>query len=101
MLMACAEYDGDDAFAAGLVDRIGDSIADIADCALEWAAELVELAPLTMCYNKRVLDAAVTTGSVGLEAELLAAFEFCWTSEDLAEGRAARLEDRRPEFHGC
>lgn len=97
MLMACAEYDRDKALAAGLVDRAG-SLAD----ALEWAAEMAELAPLTVRYNKRVLDSALDPGTDPgpVEAELEAAFEACWRSADFAEGRAAREQKRRPQFGG-
>lgn len=97
MLMACAEYDTDKALAAGLVDRAG-SMSE----ALEWAGEMAQLAPLTVAYNKRVLDSVLDTRGdrTTIEAELDAAFESCWTSEDFAEGRAARMEKRRPEFHG-
>jgi len=97
MLMACAEYDHDKSLAAGLVDRTG-SPSD----ALEWAAELARLAPLTVRYSKRVLDSALDSATVGaaLEAELATAFEGCWTSADFAEGRTARVEKRRAQFQG-
>jgi len=97
MLLACAEYDLDKALAGGLVDRTG-SLPD----ALEWAAELARLAPLTVAYSKRVLDSGCErrTDTDALEAELAAAFEGCWASQDFAEGQAARLEERRPEFRG-
>lgn len=97
MLMACAEYDLEKALAGGLVDRTG-SLAE----ALEWAAELAQLAPLTIAYNKRVLDSDLDSRTEGaaLEAELAAAFKSCWDSQDFAEGRAARTEKRRPQFRG-
>lgn len=95
MLMACAEYDRDKALAAGLVDRPGSL-----DVAMEWAAEMARLAPLTVRYNKRVLNAALAAGTdaANIEADLMAAFESCWASRDSAEGRAARVEKRPPQF---
>ena len=97
MLMAGAEYDQAKALVGGLVDRVG-TLSD----ALEWAAELARLAPLTLAYSKRVLDAGPRsrTDTEPLEAELAAAFEACWSSDDFAEGRAARVEKRRPHFRG-
>lgn len=97
MLMACAEYDHDKALAAGLIDRTGPPSE-----ALAWAAELAQLAPLTVRYSKRVLDAALDADAqdAALEADLAAAFEGCWNSADFAEGRAARVEKRRPQFRG-
>jgi enoyl-CoA hydratase len=55
------------------------------------------MAPLTLAYNKLVLD-RVDLPEDG--AELAAAFEGCWASEDIAEGRRARLEKRPPSFTG-
>lgn len=93
LLLACEQLDATAALACGLADRAG-SPAD----ALAWAADMAELAPLTLAYSKAALNAMVEPGAD--EAGLAAAFETCWASADLAEGRRARAEKRRPVFEG-
>jgi enoyl-CoA hydratase len=93
LLLACEELSADDALTCGLGDRAGDL-----DVALAWAAQMADLAPLTVAYNKQVLN-SLTEHDAG-EAELLMAFEGCWSSEDLQEGRLARTEKRPPAFKG-
>jgi enoyl-CoA hydratase len=93
LLMACSDIDGELAHARGLVDRLG-SLED----AVAWAADIAGLAPLTLTYYKQALNHV--GGSDLADPELLAAFEACWESEDLEEGRRARQEKRRPEFRG-
>jgi enoyl-CoA hydratase len=92
LLLACEQMGAELAHARGLVDRIGER-AD----AEALAADLATMAPLTLAYNKLVLD-RVDLPEDG--AELAAAFEGCWASEDIAEGRRARLEKRPPSFTG-
>lgn len=93
LLLACAQIDADLAQARGLVDRLGSL-----DDALAWAGEIAGLAPLTLAYYKQALNHV--GGSDLADPELLAAFEACWDSEDLEEGRRARQEKRSPEFRG-
>jgi enoyl-CoA hydratase len=93
LLLACEELSADDALACGLGDRAGDL-----EVALAWAQQMAELAPLTVAYNKRVLN-SLTESDPG-EAELLMAFEGCWSSADLVEARTARAEKRKPVFRG-
>lgn len=93
MLLGCAQLDAAEARAAGLVDRLG-AVAD----ALAWAAEMAELAPLTVAYSKRVLNDLFEPRLE--EKELDEAFEACWASADFAEGRRARAEKRPPAFEG-
>jgi enoyl-CoA hydratase len=90
--LSCDRLDAGLAHARGLVDRLGDR-----DAALAWAADLARLAPLTLRYSTLVLD---RTDLPDDDPELLAAFEACWASEDLAEGRSARREGRAPRFRG-
>src|ERR1700710_3144550 len=92
-LLACSRIDADLANARGLVDRLG-SMYD----AMEWAREIAGLAPLTLTYYKQALNHV--GGSDLADPELLAAFETCWESQDLEEGRRARQEKRAPDFQG-
>jgi enoyl-CoA hydratase len=93
LLLACDELDAAAARACGLADREG----DLAD-AIAWADRMTGLAPLTVAYNKAVLNAM--GGPDANEAALTASFETCWASADLAEGRRARAEKRTPVFRG-
>jgi enoyl-CoA hydratase/carnithine racemase len=96
MLLACEQLTASDAVADGLADRAGTLAA-----ALDWAAGLTELAPLTVAYNKQVLNQIFEPELDPLaDKELFDAFEGCWASEDFAEGRLAREEKRPPRFQG-
>jgi len=96
LLLACDQLDADAAVACGLADRMGDT-----DQALEWALGMTPLAPLTQAYSKRVLNAVFEPAFDGPgAAELDAAFEGCWASEDFVEGRRSRAEKRPPIFRG-
>ncbi|NMO92175.1 enoyl-CoA hydratase [Actinomycetospora sp. TBRC 11914] len=96
MLLACERLDHAAALAHGLVDRTGSP-----EDALAWAAEIAELAPLTLAYNKLAVNRLFedardpeTLDAVG------GAFAACWASEDLVEGRRAREEKRPARFRG-
>ncbi|HTF50698.1 MAG TPA: enoyl-CoA hydratase [Pseudonocardia sp.] len=96
MLLACEQLSASEAVAGGLADRAG-TLAD----ALDWAAGLTELAPLTVAYSKQVLNQVFEPELDPLaDKELFDAFEGCWASEDFAEGRLAREEKRPPRFQG-
>jgi enoyl-CoA hydratase len=93
LLLACDELDADAARRCGLAERTGS-----AEQAIEWAAGMTTLAPLSIAYSKQVLNAAFEPP---LHDEALdAAFEACWASADFAEGRRARAERRPPAFEG-
>jgi enoyl-CoA hydratase len=92
LLLACDTVGAELALNRGLVDRLG-----TLDDARALAAELAGLAPLTLAYNKLVLDRV----ELGEEDPVLAeAFESCWSSADLEEGRTARSEKRVPAYEG-
>lgn len=92
IMIGCDSVDAAHARTTGLADRDGD-----VDAALSWAGELATLAPLTLAYNKLVLN----TPDAGADDERLrAAFDACWASSDIDEARRAREEKRAPVFRG-
>jgi enoyl-CoA hydratase len=93
LLLACEQLGAAEALACGLANYAGDH-AD----ALARAHRLAEFAPLTLAYNKAVLN-ALCERDVD-EAELMSAFDRCWSSIDLTEGQRARGEKRSPVFRG-
>jgi enoyl-CoA hydratase len=93
MLLACDELDADAARRCGLAERTGTP-----QQAIDWAASMTPLAPLSIAYAKQVLNAAFEPPLQ--DAALDAAYEACWTSADFAEGRRARAEKRPPVFEG-
>ncbi|MEU6697558.1 enoyl-CoA hydratase [Pseudonocardia ammonioxydans] len=96
MLLACDQVDADTALACGLADRPGGL-----DEALDWAAGMTDLAPLTVGYSKRVLNEVFEPDLADdVAKDLDAAFEACWASDDFAEGRLSRTEKRSPVFRG-
>lgn len=96
LLLACDELDAAAAVACGLADRSGGL-----EEALEWARAMAVLAPLTQAYSKRALNGVFESDlDEPLASELTKAFEACWSSEDVEEGRRARAEKRAPVFRG-
>ena len=93
MLLAAERIPAEEALRCGLVDHLG-SAAD----ALQRAEAIAALAPLSLRYSKAALNAAPAPGPSA--AELQAAFQACWDSGDLQEGRQARSEGRPPRFEG-
>jgi len=92
LLIGCETVGAELALQRGLVDRLG-----TVEEAHAWAAELAGLAPLTLAYNKQVLDRVDLAES---DPVLQDAFRACWRSADLEEGRAARAEKRAPAYRG-
>ncbi len=93
MLLAAETYDGERLHAAGAVHRLGGL-----DEALEWAASIAGLAPLSVAGHKLALE--VVAGDVEPDDRVEAARAAVWGSADADEGRRAFLEKRRPEFRG-
>lgn len=89
MMLAGELIDRDEALGHGLVDKAG-----TLDDALAWAHEIATLAPLTLAYNKRVLN------GVDDDTAIEQGFRDVWASEDVREAAAARTEKRTPVFRG-
>lgn len=92
LLLACQQIEAGQAHVRGLADRLGGR-----EDALALAGELATLAPLTLRYNKLALDRTDLPADHPL---LVEAFERCWASADLVEGRRARAQRRPPVFTG-
>lgn len=93
MLLAAQTYTGEQLHAAGPVHRLGGL-----DVALEWAGRLAGLAPLTIRAHKLALESS--GGAPVLDHRFEEARAAAWASEDAAEGRAAFLAKRPPDFRG-
>jgi enoyl-CoA hydratase/carnithine racemase len=86
----------------GLVHEVAGA-EDLEGFALDWAAELVGNAPLSVRGNKRVLRAllaAEATLDPAVEAELIALRKACFASDDLVEGVKAFAEKRPARWRG-
>ncbi|HMS74601.1 enoyl-CoA hydratase [Gordonia sp. (in: high G+C Gram-positive bacteria)] len=92
LLIGCETLSAERGLELGFTNRIGDLAA-----AQAWAAEIAELAPLTLQHYKMVLNAEAREKPA---PERVEAMERCWISEDIEEGRAARAAKRKPVFKG-
>lgn len=90
LMLAAELFDRDTALSYGLVDRSG-----TLDDAVAWAHEIAALAPLTLAYNKLVLN-----GSPQDDPAIDEAFAAVWASQDVQEAAQARTEKRTPVFEG-
>lgn len=93
MLVAAEPFTAEQLAATGAVHRLGNL-----DDALVWAADLAQLAPLTIAAHKLALN--VATGQAGVADEAERARVAAWNSADAEEGRQAFREKRRPQFIG-
>jgi enoyl-CoA hydratase len=92
MLLAAEILGGEAAHRIGFVQRLGGL-----DGALAWAADIAQLAPLTIAAHKLALERAPARAD---DADVAAARRRAWSSDDLQEGLAAFRERRAPDFHG-
>jgi enoyl-CoA hydratase len=97
LLLTSRALDVDEAAAIGLVQR---RAPDALDAALELAAEIAELAPLTVQGHKRALN--LVAGGVDAAAldEMRELETRAFASRDLREGLAAFADKRTPRFEG-
>ncbi len=95
-LLYARNVSSEEALAAGLVDeRVEDG--DVQRVALERATELAAQPPHAMALAKRLLAHPPAPLEATLEQELLSQ-TLCFLSSEAAEGRAAFLEKRSPQF---
>jgi enoyl-CoA hydratase len=94
MLLAAETYTADDLHRAGPVHRLGGL-----QVALDWAASLSHLAPLTIAGHKLAMEAS--GGAPTPDEDVERARAHAWASADAAEGRQAFLDKRAPHFRGA
>jgi enoyl-CoA hydratase len=92
MLLAAEEVDGESAVRLGLAQRLG-NLED----ALEWAAKIATLAPLTIAGHKLAINRLEASLD---DPDVKAADRRAWNSADVQEGMAAFRERRPPVFRG-
>lgn len=97
ILLTARTLNVDEAAAVGLVQRRAHNALD---GALEIAAEIVELAPLTVQGHKRALNLVLEGIDSADEAEMRELEARAFASRDLQEGLAAFTEKRAPRFEG-
>lgn len=93
ILLTAEVVSGADALRVGLVNRQG-SLPE----ALEWAEQIAKLAPLTIAGHKLMLNRLEP--SLDNFADVAAAFDRAWNSNDFAEGIDAFRSRRTPVFRG-
>lgn len=101
LILRARKLDASEALRIGLVhDVLHCQPSELVDRALEWAAPLLDAAPLATRAALAALDAAEDTVlERGLEREL-EEYERCLTSEDRLEALTAFREKRKPSFRG-
>jgi enoyl-CoA hydratase len=87
----------DEAVTVGLVQRRAD---DALAASRELAAEIAELAPLTVQGHKRALNIVLGGVDAAGEEEMRALEARAFASQDLQEGLAAFTEKRAARFRG-
>lgn len=87
------------AYEIGLVNRLAEP-AELMDCALALAADILDGAPLSVRAARETVMIATEMGrSAALKAARHAS-EYCYNSEDAQEGPRAFAEKRRPQWKG-
>jgi enoyl-CoA hydratase/carnithine racemase len=99
LLLTARAIDVDEARQIGLVQRVAE---DARTAALDLAAEIATLAPVSVQGHKRALNIVASAGALddAALAELQQLEEAAFASADLQEGLAAFGEKRPPRFEG-
>lgn len=93
ILLGAEVVNGETAMRLGVVNREG-----ARDEGVAWAHQIAALAPLTIAGHKLMLNKLEEAPPV--DADVAAAFDRAWTSEDFAEGLDAFRNRRSPAFRG-
>jgi len=99
LIMTGKPIDGHEAHRIGFANRIAPA-EELEACTQGLADELLAGAPRAVGLAKRVMDVAAKPALSETLARELEAQEVLAASEDFAEGAAAFLEQRPPEFAG-
>lgn len=91
--------DGEEAHAIGLANRVAPA-AELDAVTQALCEELLSAAPRAVAFAKRIIDRAAKPGLEATLADEVDAQERLAASDDFAEGTAAFLEKRQPEFAG-
>ena len=93
------QFTADEALRMGLINRSVDA-KDLELTIHTMCAQIAENAPLTMTAEKRIIDELVKEPGNFDRAKCETLAAECFSSEDYAEGRAAFMQKRKPQFKG-
>lgn len=97
LLFTARRLTAEEAWRLGLIDRL---TADIETETRDLCAAVAAGAPLTIRHAKRAIDFIAGRPGHGTAEELALLARRCFDSADYAEGRAAFLAKRQPQFSG-
>jgi enoyl-CoA hydratase len=99
ILFSARQFDADEAYAMGLVNRVVEPDA-LEGFVREYATKIAENAPLTVAAAKLTIREALKDPAARDLRAIDEAVRRCFDSQDYREGVAAFLERRRPKFVG-